>query len=96
MLSDANATIMNRHEIPVPVAATRALADCAIGRNAVIVDVSASAGDACRLRALGVFEGAEVRVVGTRPGLLIEVRGTRLVLGTELAATVGVRPLDIA
>ena len=86
---------MNRLEVPVPVAAIRALADCAVGRSAVIVDVAASAGDACRLRALGVFEGAEVRVMGTRPGLLIEVRGTRLVLGTELAAAVDVRPLDI-
>ena len=87
---------MNRSDVPVPAADIRALADCAIGRNAVIVDVGASAGDACRLRALGVFEGAEVHVVRTRPGLLIEVRGTRLVLGTELAAAVDVRPLDIA
>ena len=77
-------------------APTRALADCAIGRDAVIVDVGGSAGDACRLRALGVFEGAEVHVLRTRPGLLIEVRGTRLVLGMELAASVDVRPLDTA
>ena len=87
---------MNRPDVPVPAAAIRALADCSIGRNAVIVDVGGSTGDACRLRALGVFEGAEVRVVRTRPGLLIEVRGTRLVLGRELAAAVDVRPLDTA
>ena len=87
---------MNRQEVQVTAAPTRALADCAIGRDAVIVDVGGSAGDACRLRALGVFEGAEVHVLRTRPGLLIEVRGTRLVLGMELAASVDVRPLDTA
>ena len=72
------------------------LADCAIGRDALVIDVCGSAGDACRLRALGVYEGAELTVVDNRPGLLIEVRGTRLMLGPELARAVGVRPVDRA
>ena len=73
-----------------------ALSACPIGSSAVVLSVRCPVGDACRLRALGVFEGARVAVVGTRPGMLIEVRGTRLALGAALAATVGVMPLDAA
>jgi len=72
------------------------LADCAVGRDALVIDVCGSAGDACRLRALGVYEGAELTVVSNRLGLLIEVRGTRLMLGRELARAVGVRPVSQA
>ena len=73
-----------------------ALSACPIGCSAVVLSVRCPVGDACRLRALGIFEGARVSVVGTRPGMLIEVRGTRLALGATLAATVGVMPLDAA
>ena len=73
-----------------------ALSACPIGSSAVVLAVRCPAGDACRLRALGIYEGACVAVVGTRPGMMIEVRGTRLVLGASLAATVGVMPLDAA
>ena len=73
-----------------------ALSACPKGCSAVVLSVRCPAGDACRLRALGIFEGARVAVVGTRPGMLIEVRGTRLALGATLAATVGVMPLDAA
>ena len=73
-----------------------ALSACPIGSSAVVLSVRCPVGDACRLRALGIFEGARVAVVGTRPGMLIEVRGTRLALGATLAATVGVMPLDAA
>src|SRR5688500_15698802 len=73
-----------------------ALSACPIGSSAVVLSVRCPVGDACRLRALGIFEGARVAVVGTRPGMLIEVRGTRLALGAALAATVGVMPLDAA
>lgn len=73
-----------------------ALSACPKGCSAVVLSVGCPAGDACRLRALGIFEGARVAVVGTRPGMLIEVRGTRLALGATLAATVGVMPLDAA
>ena len=73
-----------------------ALSACPAGCSAVVLSVRCPVGDACRLRALGVFEGARLAVVGTRPGMLIEVRGTRLALGATLAATVGVMPLDAA
>ena len=73
-----------------------ALSACPVGSSAVVLSVRCPVGDACRLRALGIFEGARVAVVGTRPGMLIEVRGTRLALGAALAATVGVMPLDAA
>ena len=73
-----------------------ALSACPIGCSAVVLSVRCPVGDACRLRALGIFEGARLAVVGTRPGMLIEVRGTRLALGATLAATVGVMPLDAA
>ena len=73
-----------------------ALSACPIGSSAVVLSVQCPVADACRLRALGIFEGARVAVVGTRPGMLIEVRGTRLALGASLAATVGVMPLDAA
>ncbi len=62
----------------------------------MVLAIRCPAGDACRLRALGIYEGARVAVVGTRPGMLIEVRGTRLALGMALAATVGVMPLEAA
>lgn len=73
-----------------------ALSACPIGSSAVVLSVLCPVGDACRLRALGIYEGARVAVVGTRPGMLIEVRGTRLALGATLAARVGVMPLDAA
>ena len=90
--------------VPLPMVPTDAqiaqgacaLSACPIGSSAVVLSVRCPVGDACRLRALGIFEGARVAVVGTRPGMLIEVRGTRLALGAALAATVGVMPLDAA
>src|SRR5688572_16074453 len=55
--------------IPAPAAAPAnrecALADCAESDCAVVLDLRCPAGDACRLRALGVYEGARVTVVRT-------------------------------
>src|SRR5262245_23041268 len=61
------------------VAACR-LAECARGGRAVVVRVACDAADACRLRALGVYEGARVDVVDSRNGLLLQVRGSRIAL----------------
>lgn len=52
--------------------------------------------DACRLRALGLCEGAQVNVVDARNALLLEVRGTRIALGRALGAGITVCPLDAA
>lgn len=49
--------------------------------------------EACRLRILGLFEGASVTVLDAREGLLLDVRGSRLALAAALAAAVLVRPL---
>jgi len=70
-----------------------ALSACAVGGQAIVVRVSCSHHDACRLRALGVYEGARVRVIDTRHGLILDVRGSRLALGTALAGLISVLPL---
>ena len=68
------------------------LADCARGHQAVVVRVDCDAADACRLRALGVYEGARVDVVDSRNGLLLQVRGSRIALGAAVAAAIAVIP----
>jgi Fe2+ transport system protein FeoA len=69
------------------------LAACAPGRRATIVCLGCPANDAQRLRTLGVFEGADVGVVATRSGIVLDVRGSRLALGAALAALITVRAL---
>lgn len=80
-----------------PVAASSQLGTCPLmdseaGSAATVVAIECPEGEACRLRALGVYEGAEVSVVGKRHCLLLDVRGTRLALGCELAEGITVRP----
>lgn len=70
-----------------------ALSHCGRGRQAVVVRVACESADACRLRALGVYEGARVDVVDCRNGLLLEVRGSRIALGSAVAAAIAVIPL---
>jgi Fe2+ transport system protein FeoA len=55
-----------------------------------VVNVRSATSDACRLRALGIYEGARLTIVAVRPGLLVDVRGTRLAIGRALADTVDV------
>lgn len=50
-------------------------------------------GEACRLRNLGLYEGACVTVLDSQDGLLLEVRGARLAVGAALAAAITVLPL---
>lgn len=69
------------------------LADCVRGHRAVVVRVDCDAADACRLRALGVYEGARVDVVDSRNGLLLQVRGSRIALGAAVAAAIAVIPV---
>ena len=75
-----------------PVAACP-LAACRNGHRAVVVSVGCPAAEACRLRALGVYEGANVAVVDSRNGLLLQVRGSRLAIGAAVAAAITVIPL---
>ena len=82
-------------QFAVPVATrTCALAACGAGSRATIVDIECSADEACRLRALGLCEGTDVSVIDARHAMLLDVRGTRLALGSALTAGITVRPLS--
>ena len=96
--------LFNRHRRPAgcqlgradeacPVAACP-LAACRNGHRAVVVRVDCPAAEACRLRALGVYEGANVAVVDSRNGLLLQVSGSRLAIGAAVAAAITVIPLS--
>ena len=81
---------------PVECVGVCTLAACTIGRQAMVVKVRCPAADACRLRALGVFEGARVVVLDSRSGMLLDVRGSRLALDAQVAASITVLPLGAA
>ncbi len=49
--------------------------------------------EACRLRTLGLCEGAAVNVVRTRDCTLLEVRGSRLAVCLSLASDITVLPV---
>lgn len=61
------------------------------GHAATVVAIQCGEGEACRLRALGLYEGAQVCVIDRRHCLLVDVRGTRLALGNDLASDITVR-----
>ena len=69
------------------------LAACAAGCRAAVVAMECDHGEAHRLRGLGLFEGSCVRVLDSRNGMLLEVKGARLALGQALAAAIKVLPL---
>ena len=69
------------------------LASCATGARATVLELRCSDADACRLRALGLCEGASVSVVDARHSMLLEVRGTRLAVGKAITAGITVQPL---
>lgn len=66
---------------------------CRAGLRATVVCIRCPAADAERLRTLGLFEGAEVGVVDTRSGMVLDVRGARLALGWMVVRDITVRPL---
>ncbi len=66
------------------------LADCARGSEAIVVRVDCGAAEASRLRSLGVYEGARVRVLDDRHALLLRVHGARLAIGRTIAAAITV------
>jgi len=77
-----------------PVASCQ-LDACAVGRRATVLDVGCGEAEACRLRALGLCEGASVWVLDApRHCTLIDVRGSRLALGSALSAAITVLPLQ--
>lgn len=90
---------MASHQLPTvqPVSdlATRtcALNACRAGTRATVIDIECSGDEACRLRALGLCEGTAVNIIDARDAMLLEVRGTRLALGSALTAGITVRPV---
>ena len=78
-----------------PAAPTRdcLLAACAVGDRATVLEMRCDDVQACRLRALGVCEGACVSVLDARHAMVLDVRGTRIALGKALTAGITVRPL---
>jgi Fe2+ transport system protein FeoA len=76
----------------MPPRTTCALAACRPGSRATVVDIECSADEACRLRALGLCEGTSVNVIDSRHAMLLEVRGTRLALGSAITAGITVQP----
>ncbi len=70
-----------------------ALAACASGCTAAVLRLECEGNEAHRLRHLGLFEGACVRVLDSRNGMLLEVKGAKLALGEGLASTIRVLPL---
>lgn len=71
------------------------LGQCAPGSLVVVVQLDCAPADARRLRPLGVFEGAYVRVVGGHHGTILDVRGARLALDSDLARTIIVEPVSL-
>jgi Fe2+ transport system protein FeoA len=76
----------------MPARTTCALAACRPGSRATVVDIECTADEACRLRALGLCEGTSVNVIDSRHAMLLEVRGTRLALGSAITAGITVQP----
>ena len=71
------------------------LASCAVGDRATVLEMRCDDVQACRLRALGVCEGACVSVLDARHAMVLDVRGTRIALGKALTAGITVRPLPV-
>jgi Fe2+ transport system protein FeoA len=59
-----------------------------------VVDIGCAPDEACRLRALGLCEGTDVSVIDARHAMLLDVRGTRLALGSALTAGITVQPIS--
>ena len=69
------------------------LAACARGSRAAVLRMDCDWGEAERLRSMGLFEGASVRVVEAQDGLVLDVRGSRVAVGAALASMITVLPL---
>lgn len=72
------------------------LLDSEAGRPATVVAIACGEQDACRLRAMGMYEGATVSVINKRHVLLVDVHGTRLAVGSDLAQDITVQPQERA
>jgi Fe2+ transport system protein FeoA len=78
---------------PLPCKEPCPLLALPIGTRALIVRIGCPLADASRLRVLGVFEGALVRIVDRRHGLLLDVCGSRLALDRAVAMHIIASPV---
>ena len=69
------------------------LAHCIRGSRAAVLRMDCDGPEACRLRTLGLYEGACVRILDSQEGFLLEVRGSKVALGAGLASSITVLPL---
>ena len=92
------ATAAATHRSPLPaesaVKGSCLLAACATGSRATVLSMRCGDAEACRLRALGLCEGANVSVVEARNCMLLDVRGARLAVGSAITAGITVLPLQ--
>ena len=92
--SERQLTVVDQPSAPIAGGErTCLLAACSAGARATVVEMRCGENEACRLRALGLCEGASVNVVDTRHAMLVDVRGTRLALGRALTAGITVQTL---
>ena len=92
MLKRLLARVTTRKQAPARCAECP-LAACASGCQAAVLRMECDHGEAHRLRGMGLFEGTCVRVLDSRNGMLLEVKGSRLALGQSLASSITVLPL---
>jgi Fe2+ transport system protein FeoA len=75
-----------------PAPAACRLGDCRTGASATVVSLGCGENEACRLRELGLMEGASINVVDARQCMLLDVRGSRLALSPAITAGITVLP----
>ena len=82
-----------QQQSPPNTVRTCALAACSAGSRATVVDIGCAPDEAWRLRALGLCEGTDVSVIDARHAILLDVRGTRIALGSAITAGITVQPI---
>lgn len=68
------------------------LGECLKGASATVVSLGCGENEACRLRELGLMEGASISVIDARQCMLLDVRGSRLALSPAITAGITVLP----
>ncbi len=68
------------------------LGECVAGASATVVSLGCGENEACRLRELGLMEGASINVVDARHCMLLDVRGSRFALSPAITAGITVLP----
>lgn len=91
--NDSATDALCRLSCPLPCSEPCPLLSLAIGTRARILRLGCPHADSSRLRTLGVFEGACVRIVDRRHGVLLDVCGSRLALDRAIAMNIVASPI---